>query len=57
MMYVKLNRKCSLGEKGAIVEVIERIGKERVKDGYATECEAPKPKRKKTSNKAMSASE
>ena len=55
MKFIKLKRDCMCGKKGATVQVADHIAKERVECGHATIVDAPK--RKKVSNKALSASE
>ncbi len=55
MMWIKLKKSGMLGKKNAIVQVVEHIGEQRIKDGVAVECDAPKSRRPKINNKAMSA--
>lgn len=55
MKFIKLNKTCALGAKGATVQVADRIAKERIE--WKDAVEVSEPKRKKVSNKAMSAGE
>ena len=55
MMYVKYKRTGVYGVKGTPVQVTDEIGARAILDGSATKCEAPKSKRPKISDKALSA--
>lgn len=56
MMWIKLKRDGALGKKNAVVQCVEYIAKQRIKDGLAIECDEPKRgKRTKVENKALSA--
>lgn len=60
MKWIKIQRKCSMGKRGDILQVNDAQAKSWINTGMAKECEAPEKRaalRPAVSNKAMSAAE
>ena len=55
MVWIKLTKSGTFGNKNDVVQCVEHVAKQRIKDGFAVACAAPKRERVKLDNKALSA--